>query len=145
MPIGDARATNALPIAAHPEPHCVDVLEDVQPGDFAIWRNDLVSKARGNTAGRMTGIFDAMYAVAIENERNRSANVIDQILKRLDGQADHYSKEAIDKILHGTKSAREYAYILRYLIARKNGQPVRMEIAKRGHPNVHFGEDEVTP
>ena len=145
VPIGNGSATDAPRKTASPEPHCVDVLEDVLPGDFAVWRDDLVSKARGNPAERLTGILDAMYAVAIDKERNRSANVIDQILKRLDGEIEHYSREAIDKILHGTRSSSEYAYILRYLLARKNGDPVRIEIAKRGHPEVRFGVDEVTP
>jgi hypothetical protein len=128
-----------------PDPHCVDVLVDVQSDDFAVWRDELVCKARGNTAERLTSVLDAMHAIANDKERNRSANVIDQILKRLDGSADHYSREAIDKILHGTKSSDDYAYILRYLIARKNGDPVQIEVAKRGHPEVRFGADEVTP
>lgn len=145
VPIGDGTSTNARSITERPEPNCVDVLEDVQPGDFAIWRNDLVSKAKGSTSDRLTGILDAMYTIAIDKERNRSANVIDQILKLLEGKASPYGKETIDKILHGTKSAREYAYILRYLIARKSGELVRIEVGKRGHPDVLFGGDEVTP
>jgi hypothetical protein len=125
--------------------NCIQVLEGVDQASFAIWRDELVSKARGNTAERLTGILDAMHAVANDKQRNRSANVIDQILKRLDGSADHYSREAIDKILHGTKSSDDYAYILRYLIARKNGETVHVDIAKRGHPEVRFSGDEVTP
>ncbi len=144
-PIGDDSAIDASTKTTIPEPHCVDVLENVLSDDFTVWRDELVCKARGNTAERLAGVLDAMHAVANDKERNRSANVIDQILKRLDGSADHYSREAIDKILHGTRSSGDYAYILRYLIARKNGDSVQIEVAKRGHPEVRFGGDEVTP
>jgi hypothetical protein len=144
-PIGEGSAVDAPTKTPRLEPHCVDVLKGVQSHDFAVWRDELVCMARGTTAERLTGVLNAMYAVANDKERNRSANVIDQILKRVDGSADHYSREAIDKILHGTKSSDDYAYILRYLIARKNGETVHVEVAKRGHPEVRFGSDEVTP
>lgn len=144
-PIGESSGTDAPTKATHPEPNCVDVLEGVHFDDFAVWRDELVGMAKGSTAERLTGVLDAMHAVANDRERNRSANVIDQILKRHDGSADHYSREAIDKILHGTKSSDDYAYILRYLIARKNGETVQVEAARRGHPEVRFGGDEVTP
>ena len=144
-PIAEGSAVDTPTKTARPEPHCVDVLEEVQSDDFTVWRDELVGKARGNTAERLTGVLNAMYAIANDKERNRSANVIDQILKRIDGSADHYSREAIDKILHGTKSSEDYAYILRYLIARKNGETLHVEVAKRGHPDVRFGVDEVTP
>ena len=144
-PIDEGGAIETPTKTASSDPHCVDVLVDVRSDDFAVWRDELVCKARGNTAERLTSVLDAMHAIANDKERNRSANVIDQILKRLDGSADHYSREAIDKILHGTKSSDDYAYILRYLIARKNGDTVHIEVAKRGHPEVRFGADEVTP
>lgn len=144
VPIGDGSATNAPQITPQAAPHCVNVLEDVQPADFAIWRDELVSKARGKTAERLRGVLDAMYATAIDTELCRFGNIIDRILKRLDGAAP-YRRETVDKIVHGTKSAREYAYILRYLIARKSGELVRIETGKRGHPDVQFCANEVTP
>jgi hypothetical protein len=143
--IGDSCAKDTPSKSTISEAHCVDVLEDVPQQEFSVWRDDLVSKAKGSTKERLKGILNAMYALAIDEERNRTANVINQILNRLDGEVDRYSREAIDKILHGTKSCSEYAYILQYLLARKNGNPVRVDIAKRGHPEVHFGESEVTP
>jgi hypothetical protein len=143
--IDEGSVIDAQAKTAGPEPNCVDVLEGVQSNDFAVWRDELVGMARGTTAERLTGVLNAMFAYANDKERNRTANVIDQILKRVDGSADHYSREAIDKILHGTKSSDEYAYILRYLIARKNGEMVHVDVAKRGHPEVRFGADEVTP
>ena len=145
VPIGEGSAVDSPTKTGRPEPHCVDVLEEVRSDEFTVWRDELVCMARGNTAERLTGVLDAMHAVANDKERNRSANVIEQILKRLDGSTDHYSREAIDKILHGTKSSDDYAYILRYLIARKNGETVHVDVAKRGHPEVRFGGDEVTP
>ena len=62
MPIGNGSATDAPSRSTSSETHCVDVLEDVPPNDIAIWRDDLVSKARGSTAERLKSILDAMYA-----------------------------------------------------------------------------------
>ena len=72
MPIGNGSATDAPSRSTSSETHCVDVLEDVPPNDIAIWRDDLVSKARGSTAERLKSILDAMYARQLA-ERVRAA------------------------------------------------------------------------
>jgi hypothetical protein len=137
-------ASDGEPDSGDTQLDCVQVLHGVEHPDFKSWRNDLVNKARGKTKNRLTSALNAIYEVANDKNRNRAANVIDQIFNRL-GEGDHYSRETIDKILHGTKSSKRYAYILPYLIARGKGELVRVEPAEKGHPKVHFGQSEVTP
>jgi hypothetical protein len=127
------------------ERDCVMVLKGVKQKDFAIWRDDLVNKAKGRTQARLEGVLNAMFDTANDSDRILTGNVIEQILNRHSAGGPRYSRESIDKILHGTESSEEYAYILPYLIARKNGVPVNIEMAERGHPKVHIGPDQLTP
>lgn len=59
--IGDSCAKDTPSKSTISEAHCVDVLEDVPQQEFVVWRDDLVSQAKGSTKERLKGILNAMY------------------------------------------------------------------------------------